>query len=73
MNIFKIVVDRFKAGSKITKVSSMIIAAAFVVGVSLKMFTNKIDHPVEQVIEHLLRLQGVHYDFSAHQKPKEDK
>ncbi len=45
-----------------------LIAAAFGVGIFFEKFTDKIDHPAEQVAEEVLEEYGIDVDFSEDKK-----
>ena len=46
------------------KRSSIVIAIAFAVGTALQYFTDTKDSKAEQIIEAVLRTQGIEHDFS---------
>jgi hypothetical protein len=46
----------------------VLVFALFGVGLIFKYFVDHIDHPVEQVIEEVLKDNGVDIDFSANKK-----
>ena len=50
-----------------------IVAVCFAVGAIITATTDKADTPAEQIVEAVLKTQGIDYDFSASKKDPDSK
>lgn len=70
MDILKALGVKIKNKSRFTKISLIIAASAFGAGLILKAFVKTPDHPIEQLLETVLKTQGIDHDFSEDEKSK---